>query len=189
MEREEKEGEAFQPSKIEAVTETERETRATGREESIEGIIRHSGSMGSDSGIVLLYTDDNEENYFPIFDNAQTKTDEEDHRRVIEAIKNLNEGIDLETYVDVGAVLRYLAAHTIVANSDSYSGSMGHKYLLYENNWKISMLLWNYNMAFSGFAFGDAAEVVIFPIDTPVSGVNADGKFEELKNGSAKFVL
>jgi len=132
------------------------------------------GMRGADNGVALIYTDDNESSYSSIFDNAETKTNEGDHRRVIEAIKNLNEGTDLETYVDVDAVLRYLAAHTAVVNLDSYSGNMGHNYLLYENDGRISMIPWDYNMAFGGFQSAGASNVVNFPIDTPVSGVGMD---------------
>ncbi|MFT4143166.1 MAG: CotH kinase family protein [Mobilitalea sp.] len=133
-------------------------------------------TMGSDDGVALIYSDDNLDSYSSIFDNSETKTDEEDQKRVVEAIKNLNQGTDLETYVDVDAVLRYLAAHTVVVNLDSYSSNMGHNYYLYENEGKISILPWDYNMAFGGFQSGDASDVVNFPIDTPVSGVDLEDR-------------
>jgi len=134
------------------------------------------GMRGADNGVALVYTDDNESSYSAIFDNAETKTNEKDHQRVIEAIKNLNAGTELEKYVDVDSVLRYLAAHTIVVNLDSYSGSTGHNYYLYENNGQISILPWDYNMAFGGFQSRNASDVVNFPIDTPVSGVSMEGR-------------
>lgn len=134
------------------------------------------GGMGASDGVSLKYTDDEESSYSAIFDNAETKTDEEDHKRVIEAIKNLNEGTELEKYIDVDAVLRYLAAHTVVVNLDSYSGNMGHNYYLYENNGQISIIPWDYNMAFGGFQSGSASDVVNFPIDTPVSGVSMEDR-------------
>ena len=134
------------------------------------------GGMQSDDATALIYTDDKESSYSSIFDNAETKTNESDHKRVIEAIKNLNSGTDLEKYVDVDATLRYLAAHTAVVNLDSYSSNMGHNYYLYENNGQISMLPWDYNMAFGGFQSKDASSVVNFPIDTPVSGVSMEDR-------------
>lgn len=134
------------------------------------------GGMKTDDATALKYTDDKESSYSSIFDNAETKTDESDHKRVIEAIKNLNSGTDLEKYVDVDATLRYLAAHTAVVNLDSYSSNMGHNYYLYENNGQISMLPWDYNMAFGGFLSKDASSVVNFPIDTPVSGVSMEDR-------------
>lgn len=135
-----------------------------------------SGGMGADNGVALIYTDDNVESYSSIFDNDKTKTTEADNMRVIEAIKHLNEGTELETYVDVDSVLRYLAAHTTVVNLDSYSGSFGHNYILYENKGQITMLPWDYNMAFGGFHSSNASDVVNFPIDTPVSGVSMEDR-------------
>jgi hypothetical protein len=125
-------------------------------------------------GVSLVYTDDEISSYSAIFDNAETKTDEADHQQVIEALKNLNNGTELEKYVDVDSVLRYLAAHTVVVNLDSYSGNMSHNYYLYENNGQISILPWDYNMAFGGFQSRDASSVVNFPIDTPVLGVDME---------------
>ncbi|WP_245583108.1 CotH kinase family protein [Paenibacillus daejeonensis] len=137
------------------------------------------GGMGgmrgmSANGVSLQYTDDEIDSYSAIFDNAETKTNEEDHQRVIEALKNLSEGNDLETYVDVDAVLRYFAAHTVVVNLDSYVSNMGHNYYLYENDGQISILPWDYNLAFGGFQAGSASSVVNFPIDTPVSGIDME---------------
>ncbi|MDQ6422005.1 CotH kinase family protein [Paenibacillus sp. LHD-117] len=128
----------------------------------------------ANNGVSLQYTDDEIGSYSAIFDNAATKTDEADQQRVIEALKNLGEGKELETYVDVDAVLRYFAAHTVVVNLDSYVSNMGHNYYLYENEGQISILPWDYNLAFGGFQSGSASDVVNFPIDTPVSGVSME---------------
>ncbi|WP_433753959.1 CotH kinase family protein [Paenibacillus amylolyticus] len=132
------------------------------------------GMDGSGNGVSLVYTDDESSSYSAIFDNAETKTTEEDHQRVIEALKNLSTGTDLEKYVDVDEVLRYFAAHTVVVNMDSYTSNMGHNYYLYENDGQISMLPWDYNMAFGGFQAGTASDVVNLAIDTPLSGVSLE---------------
>ncbi len=134
------------------------------------------GMNGAENGVSLVYTDDEISSYSAIFDNAETKTTEEDNKRVIEALKNLNAGTELETYVDVDMVLRYLAAHTVVVNLDSYSSNMAHNYYLYENDGQISMIPWDYNMAFGGFMSSDASSVINFPIDTPVSGVELEDR-------------
>lgn len=135
---------------------------------------RGGGMNGGGNGVSLEYTDDEISSYSAIFNNAKTKTTEEDEQRVIEALKNLSTGTDLEKYVDVDAVLKYFAAHTVVVNMDSYTSNMGHNYYLYENDGKISMLPWDYNMAFGGFQSGSASDVVNQPIDTPVSGVSME---------------
>ncbi len=141
-----------------------------------EGKAGGMGMNGGENGVSLVYTDDEISSYSAIFDNAETKTTEEDNKRVIEALKNLNEGTDLETYIDVDQVLRYLAAHTVVVNLDSYSSNMAHNYFLYENDGQISMIPWDYNMSFGGFMGTDASSVVNFPIDTPVSDVELEDR-------------
>ncbi|WP_245946484.1 CotH kinase family protein [Paenibacillus cellulosilyticus] len=136
------------------------------------------GMMGgkADNGTSLQYTDDEISSYSAIFDNAETKTDETDQQRLIAALKNLSEGTNLASTVDVEAVLKYFAAHTVVVNLDSYVSNMAHNYYLYENDGQISILPWDYNLAFGGFQSGSASDVVNFPIDTPVSGVSMEDR-------------
>jgi len=136
---------------------------------------RGMGERGS-SGGSLEYIDDNIESYSSIFDNVAGKGTESDYKRVIEAIKALSEGRDLETYFDVDKILRYLAAHTIVVNLDSYSSGMAQNYYIYERDGKITILPWDYNLAWGGFQNGSASSVVNFPIDTPVSGVEMSSR-------------
>ena len=133
------------------------------------------GGRGS-SGGDLKYTDDNESSYSSIFNNAIGKTTSADHQRVIKALKNLSTGTDLETYFDVDKILRYMAAHTVVVNLDSYSSNMAQNYYIYEKNGKITILPWDYNFSFGGFQSGSASDVVNFPIDTPVSGVSLEDR-------------
>ena len=73
-------------------------------------------------------------------------------------------------------VLRYFAVQVFVVNLDSYSGRTGHNYFLYEEDGIISMLPWDYNLAFATYSLGlpdpvnDAELYVNYPIDTPASG-------------------
>ncbi len=131
----------------------------------------------SGGGADLVYTDDDTESYSQIFDNAVTDTSTSDEKRVITALKNLNEGTDLETYVDVDEVLRYFAANTALVSLDSYVSSMKHNYYLYEDDGQISILPWDFNQAFGGFGISEASEAVNFPIDTPVaSGISLEDR-------------
>lgn len=157
---------------------TQRETRqGQGMPNRQEGSFGGGmGGNGASNGVSLQYTDDEISSYSAIFGNAETKTDETDQQRVIAALKNLSEGTDIETYVDVDAVLKYFAAHTVVVNLDSYVSNMGHNYYLYENNGQINILPWDYNLAFGGFQSGSASDVVNFPIDTPISGVSMEDR-------------
>lgn len=127
--------------------------------------------MGSKNGGSLAYTSDDPADYSDIFDNVVGKEDTAANQRVITALKALSAAEDLETYFDTDAILRYLAAHTVVVNLDSYSSSMAQNYYLYERSGRLTVLPWDYNLAWGGFQSGNAASVINFPIDTPVSGV------------------
>ena len=126
----------------------------------------------SGGGSDLSYTDDNSDSYSDIFDNAVFDADESDYQRVIEALEALSTDSNLERYVNVDQVLRYFAVNTVLVNLDSYVGIMKHNYYLYENNGQISILPWDFNLAFAGFQSNSASSAVNFPIDTPVQGVD-----------------
>lgn len=129
------------------------------------------GSVMGNSDVLLQYTDDDPDSYSNIFDNAKTEVSAGDKTRLIEALKCLNEREDLENTVDTDSVIRYFVAHNFVLNFDSYTGSMIHNYYLYEKDGQLSMLPWDYNLAFGGFeSAGGADSLINHPIDTPVSG-------------------
>ena len=135
------------------------------------------GGMGGNGGGSLIYTDDDPASYSAIFDNPVFGvTSDKEAQRVITAIKNLNAGTDLEKYFDVDAILRYFAAHTVVVNLDSYISNMQQNYYIYERDGKITVLPWDYGLAWGGFQSGNASGVVNFPIDTPVSGVSMEDR-------------
>ncbi|WP_167958848.1 CotH kinase family protein [Anaerosporobacter faecicola] len=159
-------------------TNTQQETRTMPDDSQMkQGMGNMGGGFGNSmSSASLQYIDDNIESYSTIFDAAVFDTDDSDYERVITAIKNLNAGTDLETYVDVDAVLRYIAANTVLVNLDSYFSSMQHNYYLYEQDGQITMLPWDYNLSFAGFQSKTATSAVNFPIDTPVSGVTLEDR-------------
>lgn len=133
-------------------------------------------SMGS-SDVSLIYFDDEYDSYSNIFDSAKTDITDADKTRLIAALKNINENTDLETSVDTEAVIRYFVVHNFVLNFDSYTGSMIHNYYLYEEDGALSMIPWDYNLAFGGFqSAGSASGLVNYPIDTPVSGGTIDSR-------------
>ena len=122
----------------------------------------------------LKYIDDSIDSYKNIFDNAVFDVEDSDKQKVITALKNLNDGTNLETYINVDEVLRYFAANTVLVNLDSYSGTMFHNYYLEEKEGKLSILPWDFNLSFAGFGVHAASDAVNFPIDTPVSGNMSD---------------
>lgn len=126
------------------------------------------GGMGS-SDVKLQYIDDDPDSYANIFDNAKTKVKKKDQARLIAALKKLSEGDT--SAVDTDAVAMYMAVHNFLCNGDSYTGSMVHNYYLYEKDGVMSMIPWDYNLAFGGFIGGsDATGTVNTAIDTLVSG-------------------
>lgn len=121
------------------------------------------GGMGGGSN--LNYTDDNLDSYQTIWNSEVNDSTKADHERVVEALKNVHGRVDIERYIDVEQVLKYMAVHNFSVNEDSLSGSMAHNYYLYEANGQISVLPWDYNLALGGMHGGDATSVVNEPID------------------------
>ena len=129
-------------------------------------------SMGG-NGANLNYTDDELDSYSTIWEGEITSTGKKDHRRVIEALKNISEGTELEKYLNVDNVLKYMAVHTFAVNQDSLSGSMAHNYYLYEYDGQLNIIPWDYNLSLGGMSMGssgDATEMINDAIDTPFSG-------------------
>lgn len=132
-------------------------------------------SMGSKGGANLEYTDDDLDSYSTIWDGEITNTGSADHRRVVTALKNINEGNDIEKYLDVDNVLKYMAVHAFAVNTDSLSGAMAHNYYLYESDGQLNILPWDYNLSLGGMSAGkdgDGTSVVNDAIDTPFDGTD-----------------
>lgn len=127
-------------------------------------------SMSGD-GADLNYTDDELDSYETIWDGEVTSTKKSDHKRVVTALRNISEGNDLEDYMDIDNLLRYMAVHVFSVNEDSLSGNMAHNYYLYESGGRLNILPWDYNLALGGMGGGnDAASVVNDAIDNAFSG-------------------
>ena len=124
----------------------------------------------------LRYTTDEPEDYPGIFENAKLDPSPADRQRLVDSLKTLDSGQRLEEAVDVDEVLRYFVGQVFVMNWDSYLGHTGHNYLLYEEEGKLSMLPWDYNLAFGTYALGmtdpitDPNILLNYPILTPAPG-------------------
>lgn len=125
------------------------------------------GGRGSDD-VKLVYTDDEFDSYSNIFENAKTDITDADKRRLIDAIKRMNEGDTAA--VDAEEVIRYFVVHNFVVNDDSYTGTMIHNYYLYEERGVLSMIPWDYNLAYGTFQGGNASASVNRDIMNPVTG-------------------
>ena len=131
--------------------------------------------MGSDD-VKLRYIDDDPDSYSGIFDSAKTVVTNADKTRLISSLRKLSEQTDLEEVLDIDEVLRYFVVHNFVVNGDSYTGSMIHNFYLHEKDGKLSMIPWDYNLAFGSFQSNDASSAVNDPIDTPLSVGSGDSR-------------
>ena len=126
--------------------------------------------------MALKYVDENPDSYDNISRKAKFKASDEDKQRVIDALRVLSTGEDLETAIDVDEVLRYFTVQVFVVNMDSYLGRTGHNYFLYEEDGILQILPWDYNLAFGTYSLGmpdpinDAELYINYPINTPASG-------------------
>lgn len=126
-------------------------------------------SMGG-NGANLNYIDDDPDSYSDIWEGEVTDTGKEEHRRVVTALKNVSQGTNLEEFLDIDNLLKYMAVHTFSVNMDSLSGSMAHNYYLYEYNGKLNIIPWDYNLSFGGMSMGpsgSASDMINDAIDTP----------------------
>ena len=138
------------------------------------------GHTGNNGGANLNYIDDNLDSYSVIWDGEITETTDGDHLRVVTALKNISEGTDIEKYLDVDNILKYMAVHTFAVNMDSLSGNMAHNYYLYEHDGKLNLFPWDYNLSFGGMSSmgrggedsDKGTEMVNDAIDTPFSGTD-----------------
>lgn len=128
-----------------------------------EGMNHGAGNSGN--GADLNYSDDNLDSYSAIWDGQVNDSSDADRKRVVEALKNIHNRTDIEKYIDVEQVLKYMAVHNFAVNEDSLSGNMAHNYYLYEANGQISILPWDYNLSFGGMNGGSGSDVVNDPID------------------------
>lgn len=115
---------------------------------SNNGFLFKPDGTGSD----LKYISDNIADYTGI--GLKTNEANVDQSKFIKMIEAINNGGDIDKYIDVDEMLRYFAVNTALVNLDSYQGNMRHNYYLYEDNGVFSIIPWDYNMSFGGFGVG-----------------------------------
>ena len=143
----------------------------------------------------LAYTGENLESYAEIANYAKVKGGEASMLRIMAALKSVDEGKDIDAHVDVESVMKYMALQTVVVNYDCMTGLNEQNYYLREADGKISLIPWDYNLAWGGYPEDDehmegeelleqsqqialpadagkrskkeTSKVVNFPIDTP----------------------
>lgn len=112
----------------------------------------------------LEYIDDNPKSYDTFFSHAKTKISEEDKKRLVSAIKKLNEKKELKHAIDIDKVIRYMVVQNFVVNGDSYTGESAHNYYLYEKDGRLQMVPYDYNMSFGTY---DAIDDTV-SVNTPI---------------------
>jgi len=129
-----------------------------------------TGDLYKSVGNTLEYSGTNPADYTGLEVKSTLKN--ADWPKLIEMLEVLNNGGDIEEYLDVDAALKYIAVSTALVNFDSYQGNFGHNYYLYEQNGVFTILPWDLNMSFGGFSFGGDTSSLY--IDEPTQGALAD---------------
>lgn len=131
-------------------------------------------------GAELGYRGERIEDYPDIFNNAETKSDDQDKLRVIKALKGLSCGRDLDRYLFTDELVHYFAVQNFVLNLDGYTGAFLHNYYLCEKEGRLAMLPWDYNAAFAAMLIRmskerpDTSLYVNLGIDTPLLGARPE---------------
>ncbi|MGO4107121.1 CotH kinase family protein [Paenibacillus sp. YAF4_2] len=125
----------------------------------------YKGVMGTGSD--LLWIDDKLDSYPGLTQKSKSSNND----ILIDMLDELNNGTDLEKYINVDDALGYIALNTATVNMDSYIGGNKQNYYLYEDDGVFSILPWDYNMAFGGMGGGNSSSLLI---DEPTQSAVAD---------------
>lgn len=135
----------------------------------LKGDLYKPEQENSESGASLKYTNDDINSYPDIFNNSETMSTIEDRNRVVSLLKQLNNMENIEDILNVDEIIRYFAVHNFVLSYDSYTGPSIHNYYLHEQDGKLSMIPWDYNMAFGAFGMKEDDEFIVnYGIDSPL---------------------
>ena len=120
------------------------------------------GSFGDREAQMLLsaggYGGDNPGTYRFLFDTAVFPLDDAQQRQYIAAVRTLNTSEHPEDALDLEQLIPYFVAHNFVNNYDGYTGITVHNFYLRENGGRLSLLPWDYNLAFGAFTMEGALE-------------------------------
>ncbi|MEE5993253.1 MAG: CotH kinase family protein [Oscillospiraceae bacterium] len=142
----------------------------------------------------LQYVGDTEEDYANLWDTAVFKPKSADKMRLMQSIKTLNISENPQSVLDVETLLKYFAVHSFVNNYDGYTSLFVHNFYLHEQEGILSMVPWDYNLAFGSFTYetvvssilegsnfnaipdtGAAMDIetsmINYPIDTPIYSI------------------
>lgn len=106
------------------------------------------------TGTSLVYNGEDQSSYSGLKNNSVKDVSDEDFQKVVDMIKNLNDGTNLEDYIDIDATMRYFAVSSALVNLDSYQCNMFHNYYIYEEDGICTILPWDLNLSFGAFSGG-----------------------------------
>jgi spore coat protein CotH len=132
---------------------------------------------GSNGGN-LNYVDDHISSYGGIFESDEFGSTKATKENVVQALKNVWNGSNIESSMDVDMILKYMAVQTMVVNLDGLTGNSGHNYFLYTLNEKIYLIPWDYNLAYGGYS-DDGADDSIMSFFTNEESEKMDSMSEE----------
>lgn len=103
-------------------------------------------------GAELQYKGDKIDLYKGILENEKTdKTDDEDKKRLISIIKAIDEAETEEkieeNFMDFDKVIKMVAINKALSNVDSFIGRTMRNYYIYEENGKIDIIPFDFNMS------------------------------------------
>ncbi len=134
-------------------------------------------------GADLLYRGEDIANYADILDNVVTKANPSDPERVVSAIRALSLNENIDEYFDMDEIIRFFAAHNYLLNFDSYTGSQLSNLQLHEGDGRLSLIPWDYNLAFGTFPsvigfenWEDPTQLLNLGIDTPLINAEEDSR-------------
>ena len=120
------------------------------------------GSFGDREAQTLIsaggYSGDSPAAYQFLFDTAVFPLNDAQQRRYIAAVRTLNTSEHPEDALDLEQLIPYFVAHNFVNNYDGYTGITVHNFYLRENSGRLSLLPWDYNLAFGAFTMEGALE-------------------------------
>ncbi|WP_046502960.1 CotH kinase family protein [Paenibacillus riograndensis] len=103
-----------------------------------------------------------------LYTGLEMKSEKSNDDIVVDMLDELNNGTDVEKYINIDDALGYIALNAVTGNMDSYLGGNKQNYYLYEDEGVFSILPWDYNMAFGGMGSSDVL------IDEPTQGALAE---------------
>lgn len=106
----------------------------------------------------LAYTGEDMGNYKDIADFAKVNGGDASMRRVVAALRSVHELKDIDSHIDVEAVMKYMAVQSMAVNYDCMTGRNVQNYYLRESKGKLSLIPWDYNLAWGGYPEEDGEE-------------------------------